>query len=108
MPSASTALIRFPTISRSRSRRTTSTSGNSGIVLLRWGLLGPRCDRMWLNASTRDLALAETAPRDSRRRLLRLLLGSALACPPRLSAQQHVGEEPLRVVGAFVPHLVAR
>src|SRR5690242_6979728 len=33
-PCVSTDLTRFPLISRSRSRRTTSTSGNSGICVL--------------------------------------------------------------------------
>src|SRR5215203_3449659 len=100
MPSASTALTRLPTICRSRSRRTTSTSGNSGIVFLRSGRFGPCRDRVRTAARVRDLA--EVPPGDACRRLLRVLLRSALARPPRLAAQHHGGEEALRVVGPFV------
>src|SRR5262249_56608798 len=99
---------RFPTISRSRSRRTTSTSGNSGIVPLRWGLLRPRGDRVRPVVPARNHALAEAAPCDTCGRLLRLLLRSTLARSPRLAAQQDRREEALRVVRPFVPHLVAR
>src|SRR5262249_53261627 len=106
MPSASTALTRLPTISRSRSRRTTSTSGNSGIVVLRSGHLGPvrRQPRSVGGLGVRDLA--QMSPCDARGRLLRVLLRSALTRAPRLAAQQHGGEEVLRVVGPFVSHLV--
>src|SRR6266511_1626555 len=107
IPSASTDLTRLPTISRSRSRRTTSTSGNSGIVCLRWGPIGPRRDRAPLLARRRDLTLAEIAPRHPGGRLLRVLLRSTLARPPRLAPQHHGREEPLRVVGSLVAHLVA-
>src|SRR5260370_19996628 len=107
MPSASTALTRFPTISRSRSRRTTSTSGNSGIVFfLRSGRFGPCRDRVPVIARVRDLA--EVTPGDACRRLLRVLFRSAFTRSPRLPAQHHGGEEALRVVGPFVAHLVAR
>src|ERR687892_482785 len=108
IPSASTPLMRFPMTSRSRSRRTTSTSGNSGIVPLRWGLRGPRGDRVRPVVRARGLVVAEGAPRDACRGLLRLLLGSTLAGPPGLAAQQHLGVEPLGMVRAFVPDLVAR
>src|SRR6266498_3969849 len=108
MPSASTALMRLPTISRSRSRRTTSTSGNSGIVILRWGLPRPRGDRVLAVVPDRHLAVAKAAPRDTRRRLLRLLLRSALARSPCLAAQKHRRVEALRVVRPFVSHLVTR
>src|SRR2546425_4794169 len=106
MPSASTPLMRLPTISRSRSRRITSTSGNSGIVLLRWGLPRPRGDRVRSVVAARDVALAEAAPRDARCRLLRLLLRPPLARAPRLAAQQHRREESLRMVRPLVSHLV--
>src|SRR6266545_1148439 len=105
MPSASTDLTRLPTISRSRSRRTTSTSGNSGIVFLRSGRFGPCRDRVRTVARVRDLA--EVTPGDACRRLLRVLLRSALTGSPRLAAQHHGCEEALRVVGPFVAHLVA-
>ena len=85
MPSASTALTRLPTISRSRSRRTTSTSGSSGIIFLRSGRFGPCRDRVRAVARVRDLA--EATPGDACRRLLGLLLRSALARPPRLAAR---------------------
>src|SRR5256886_4147448 len=101
-----TALTRFPTISRSRSRRTTSTSGNSGIVFLRSGRFGPCRDRVPVIARVRDLA--EVTPGDPCRRLLRVLFRSAFARSTRLPAQHHGGEEALRVVRSFVAHLVAR
>src|SRR5262249_59484634 len=50
--------------------------------------------------------LAQMSPCDARGRLLRVLLRSALTRAPRLAAQQHGGEEVLRVVGPFVSHLV--
>src|SRR5262245_588742 len=108
IPSASTALMRLPTISRSRSRRTTSTSGNSGIVVLRSGLGRPGCDGLLSVGRLVVRDLAQVLPRDAGRRLLGVLLRPALAGAPRLAAQQHGREEVLRVVGPFVAHLVAR
>src|SRR5262249_32354976 len=106
IPSASTALTRFPTISRSRSRRTTSTSGNSRIVCLRSGLVRPARRRPCSVGRLGVGDLAQVPPRDARRRLLRVLLRPALTGAPRLTAQQHGGEEVLRVVGPFVAHLI--
>src|SRR5262245_13898233 len=106
IPSASTALTRLPTISRSRSRRTTSTSGNSGIVVLRSGLVRPARRRPRSVGRLGVGDLAQVPPRDARRRLLRVLLRPALTGAPRLTAQQHGGEEVLRVVGPFVAHLI--
>src|SRR6202043_1650296 len=87
IPSTSTPLTRLPTISRSRSRRTTSTSGNSGI--------GP------------FLGVVQVLPGGPGGRLLCLLLGAALAFAAGLAVEAHRGEEPLRMVGAFGPDLVA-
>src|SRR4051794_33116508 len=79
----STATTVRPRSTGSRSLRTTSTSGSSGIA-------------------------RERGPRGARRGLLRLLLRPSLAVPVHRAADRHHGEELLRVVRALGPHLVAR
>src|SRR6478672_5647911 len=96
MPSASTFLIFLPTTSRSRSRRTTSTSGSSGIAHSRGGVGG-----------VGDAEL-QPFPRFACRDLFGRLLRTSLAGPVHLAAQQHGGEEALGVIGALVADLVAR
>src|SRR5690242_13648816 len=96
MPSASTFLIFLPTTSRSRSRRTTSTSGNSGIGCPR------RCGR---GRGVGDAEL-QPFPRLARGNLFGSLLRATLAGSVHLTAQQHGGEEALGVVGALVAELV--
>src|SRR6476620_401800 len=98
MPSTSTAFTFFPTTSRSRSRRTTSTSGSSGI---------PHPDTVpSVGGGAARLAL-QPFPRDSRCGLFGRLLRASFAGAVLLVAEEHHGEEPLRVVGALVAHLVA-
>src|SRR4051812_2821688 len=94
MPSASTFLIFLPTTSFSRSRRTTSTSGSSGIDHSRGGGVGH--------------AELESFPRFACGDLFGGLLRTSFAGAVHLAAQQHRGEEALRVVGAFVTDLVPR
>src|SRR6266581_4085038 len=92
MPSASTLLTFRPTISRSRSRRMTSTSGSSGIT-----------------SPVRPVTLGlEPLPGDPRGGLLRRLLRATLPGPVRGTADDDGREEPLVVVGALVADLVAR
>src|SRR5713101_483217 len=97
MPSTSTALIFLPTISRSRSRRTTSTSGSSGISFSE--SVPP------VGVGAVRLAL-QPIPRNSCGRLLGRLLRASLAAAVDLVAQEHRGEEAFRMVGSFVAHLV--
>src|SRR6478752_2945743 len=98
MPSTSTALTFLPTTSRSRSRRTTSTSGSSGIshpdTVPPVGLGAVR------------LAL-QPFPRDLCRRLLGRLLRAALSRAVLLVAEEHRSEEALGVIGPLVTNLVA-
>src|SRR5450432_35922 len=94
MPSASTFLIFLPTTSRSRSRRTTSTSGSSGILHSR-------------GIGVVDFEL-QTFPRLACRYLFRGLLRTSLTGAVDLPAQQHGGEEPFGVVGPFVADLIPR
>src|SRR3954452_23611077 len=97
MPSTSTDLIFLPTTSRSRSRRTTSTSGSSGISHPdTFPPVGEGADRLAL----------QPFPRDPRRRLFGRLLRPPFAGAVLLVPQEHRGEEPFRVVGSFVAHLV--
>src|SRR5438445_8849968 len=98
MPSTSTAFTFLPTTSRSRSRRTTSTSGSSGI---------PHPDTVpSVGGGAARLAL-QPLPRHARRGLLGGLLRTTFAAAVLVVAEEDGGEEPLRVVGAFVAHLVA-
>src|SRR6476659_10914070 len=99
MPSTSTALTFLPTTSRSRSRRTTSTSGSSGISH------PDTVPPVWRGAVRLVL---QPFPRDLRRRLLGRLLRAPLPCAVLLVAEVHRGEEVLGVVGALVTDLVAR
>src|ERR1700675_4951993 len=115
MPLTSTDLIFLPTTSRSRSRRTTSTSGSSGIaaphrrsrrgVVVRWSFAFA-FGRLLLGS---PIALqAQPAPRRACCGLLGLLLGPTLARSVRLAPEQHRGKEPLGVIGTLVMHLIAR
>src|SRR5262245_12377312 len=88
VPVTSTDLIFFPTISLSRSRRKTSTSGSSGIAI---PLL-----RLFL----------QSRPCDPGRRLLRFLFRTSFTFAVRLVTDEHRGGEVLRVVGAFVAYRV--
>src|SRR5262245_18995479 len=94
IPSASTFLTFFPTTSRSRSRRTTSTSGSSGIGFP-------------LDPDGRHLVL-QPLPGFAGCTLLSGLLRPSLAAPVHADGELHGCEEPLRVIGALVTHLVAR
>src|SRR5947207_1304288 len=89
-PVTSTVLIFLPTTSLSRSRRITSTSGSSGIIV-------SLCARLVL----------QTRPGHPRRRLFGLLLRSTLAVAVRPVAHVHGRIELLRVIRPFVPHEVA-
>src|SRR5260221_14718755 len=85
VPFTWTALMRRPTTSFSRSRRSVSTSGSSGT-----GVLG-----------------LEGEPGLAGRRLLGLLFRAPLALAPRQLVDEHDRVEELGVVGALVTHLVA-
>src|SRR5690242_14119020 len=98
MPSTSTDLIFLPTTSRSRSRRTTSTSGSSGIS---------HPDTVPPVRRGADRLALQPLPRDPRRRLLGRLLRAPFTRAVLLVPQEHRGEEALRVVGALVTDLVA-
>src|SRR5262252_2248593 len=98
MPSTSTALIFLPTTSRSRSRRTTSTSGSSGIS---------HPDTVPAVGRGADRLALQPFPRDPRRRLLRRLLRAPLPRAVLLVAKVHRSEEALGVVGTLVTNLVA-
>src|SRR5438067_249652 len=89
MPDTSTCLMRLPTTSFSRSRLIVSTSGSSGM----------RC--------LHSVVLLQGPPGLARRRLLGLLLRSALATAARPRTQVHRGEEALGVVGPLLGHVVA-
>src|SRR5215218_9775178 len=97
MPSTSTALIFLPTTSRSRSRRTTSTSGSSGIS--HPDTVPP------VGRGAVRLAL-QPFPRDLRCRLFGRLLRTPLPRAVLLVAEEHRGEEALGVIGAFVTYVV--
>src|ERR1700737_2050443 len=100
-PLVSTALIRFPVTSRSRSRRTTSTSGNSGILVLPPATLRPAvCPRdfvvrrgisagsaLWKAVGV-NVDLSQPQPRGLGSRLLGLLLRPALAGSAGLTIEQ--------------------
>src|SRR5258706_8657319 len=88
--------MRLPTTSRSRPRRIVSTSGSSGTIDPRFGLL-----------PTVELS-AQLFPRRSGRRRLRLLLRTTLARAPHGAVDAHLGEELLGVIGPFVADGVAR
>src|SRR5437868_2845846 len=96
--------MRLPTISFSRSRRSVSTSGSSGIA--------PPFGRHRLGRVDRRRAgrpaPVEALPRVAGGRLLGLLLGPALARAVRLAPEVDGGEEPLGVVGALVGYVVTR
>src|SRR5438105_12774567 len=99
MPLTSTCLMRLPTTSFSRSRRSVSTSGNSGI-----------------GAHLRVLRLRRRAVARRGQRppgflgsgLLGLLLGPTLARTALLVADVDGGVEALGVVGALFADVVAR
>src|SRR6188474_2244414 len=102
MPSTSTPLTRLPISSRSRSRRTTSTSGSSGIVALPGGARGKR--RLVLHSRF----VLQPLPGGTSGGLFGLLLGTALALAVGRAAQRDRREEVLGVVRALGAHLVAR
>src|SRR5581483_3345509 len=87
---------------RVRWRRTTSTSGISGILLPEPGATGRAL------AVAADRFGRETVPRVARGGLLGLLLRTALAAPAHLATQRHRRVELLGVVGTLRPHVVAR
>src|SRR3954449_8737941 len=91
VPVTSTDLIFLPTISLSRSRRNTSTSGSSGIVV---SLL----PRLFL----------ESGPRHPCGRLLGLLLRTSFAFPVQAVGHVDSREEVFGVIGSFVSHHVTR
>src|SRR3954452_6790089 len=88
VPVTWTVLIRLPTTSRSSPLRMVSTSGSSGNAGLRL-------------VHAVEL-LAQLLPGRPRRGRFRLLLRPSLAAATRRARDRHGGEEPLRVVGAFV------
>src|SRR5438132_8545271 len=90
-PLTSTSLIFFPTTSRSRSRRITSTSGSS----IHAPPHGPS------GAALRDACVGL-----ARSLLLRLLLRAPAACPQRLAADHDGRRQLLLMVGAPVLDLV--
>src|SRR5581483_1931836 len=90
----------LPMSSRSRSRRTTSTSGSSGIAV---SLAARRRE-----CRSGALFRLESFPCRARCRLLGLLLGPSFAVAVSLAAQRHRGVEALGVVGSLGAHLVAR
>src|SRR5206468_6056648 len=92
MPVTSTALMRLPATSRSRSRRMVSTSGSSGTFV--GGHAVGSC------FGGQDL------PGDACRRLLGLLLGAAVAGAQGPSLQHDGGGELLGVVGAVALDVV--
>src|SRR5439155_21373611 len=98
MPSTSTALIFLPTTSRSRSPRTHSPSGSSGIS---------HPDTVPPVGGGADRLALQPFPRDPCRRLLGRLLRAPLAGAVLLVAEVHRSEEALRVVGALVTNLIA-
>src|SRR3954463_12208169 len=111
IPSTSTPLIFLPTTSRSRSRRTTSTSGSSGIRAphrrsCRGAVVGQSLARLPIGSPA--VLRTQLAPRGSRRGLLGLLLRATLAGSVRYSPEHHGRVEALRVVGTLVVHVVAR
>src|SRR5262245_7766625 len=87
-PVTCTDLTFFPANSRSRSRRTVSTSGSSGM--------------------SGGMLLLQTSACFSGGGLLRLLLRPSLALAPARRADHHRGEEPLLVVGALFANEVHR
>src|SRR4051794_29658382 len=87
VPVTSTDLIFLPTISLSRSRRSTSTSGNSGIV-------APLIPRF----------LLESRPRDPGGGLFGLFLRTAFALAIQMVVDVHRCKEVFSVVGALVAH----
>src|SRR6266542_5729044 len=87
-----TALIRLPTTSFSRSRRITSTSGSSTSALRRGG----------------DAAPGQPPQRLAGRLLFGLLLRPPHAPPELLPPQVHRGGELLLMVGASLGHSVLR
>src|ERR687884_432921 len=97
MPSASALLIFLPTTSRSRSRRTTSTSGSSGI--------GPS---VGMRTGRFARLVLQPCPRLACGRLFGGLLRAPLAGAVDRPAQLHLREELLRMVRPFVTDAVAR
>src|SRR3954454_11721368 len=89
-PVTSTDLIFLPTISLSRSRRNTSTSGSSGIAIPLLRLFH------------------QTGPCDPGGCLFGFLLRAPFAFTVRLIADVHRRREVLRVVGAFVAYRIPR
>src|SRR3954469_13245914 len=111
IPSTSTPLIFLPTTSRSRSRRTTSTSGSSGIRAphrrsCRGAVVGQSLARLPIGSPA--VLRTQLAPRGSRRRLLGLLLRATLAGSVRYSPEHHRRVEALGVIGTLVVHVVPR
>src|SRR5437588_7166800 len=99
MPLTSTCMMRLPTTSFSRSRRSVSTSGSSGTG----GHLGT------VGLGRRAVAgRGQRPPRLGRRRLLGLLLGPALAGAALVLVDVDGGVEALGMVGAVLAHLVSR
>src|SRR5207237_6924608 len=99
MPLTSTCLMRRPTTSFSRSRRTVSTSGSSGIG----------AHLRVLRLSRRAVARrGQRSPGFLGRSLLGLLLGPTLARTALLVADVDGGVEALGVVGALFADVIAR
>src|SRR5437764_563528 len=96
IPLTSTCLMRLPTTSFSRSRRSVSTSGSSGTGAHLLGLVRGALARR-----------GERAPRHLGGGLLGLLLRASLSGPTLLVAQVDGGVDALGVVGAFLLHDVA-
>src|SRR5680860_1203716 len=109
LPGTSTLLMRFPTTSRSRSRRMTSTSGSSGIVAPdSVGLSVDRAGDGRLFRRVRGVLDRQRRPRGVRGHLFGSFLGPTFTLAARLPVDEHDGEEVLRVIGTFVAHLVSR
>src|SRR5581483_1895241 len=104
-PVTTAAVTSRPATSRSSPRRTTSTSGSSGIVVEggsgRLGRLGGGQGRRF------RLGLPQPLPGHPGGGLLGLLLRPALAPAPGCALEHDVGVEALGVVGPLVAHLVA-
>src|SRR5258708_35282488 len=103
MPATSTALMRRPTASFSRSRRMVSTSGSSGTAAP-----AGRLRTFGLPIRTGRQHSREFVPRHSGGLLVGLLLAPTLALSALDPAQGHDGEKALGVIRTLVGDLVAR
>src|SRR5580700_6665544 len=104
--------MRLPAKTASRSRRMVSTSGSSGTrglpprVPLAAGNGGIVRPARTFPIEVGVQLTAEARPGHAGGRLLRLLLGPAVATAAYLSPHQDQGIEQLGVIGALVGHLV--